>query len=66
MIETIEITKQEYFNLRKSSEILNRLENGGVDNWDWYSDSIYDENLQDFDEFEEELKEEIWGKKNID
>lgn len=63
MIETIEITRLEYFNLRRAEEQLKRLENGGVDNWDWYSESIYgsDLNEEDWDKFEENLKREIWA-----
>lgn len=67
MIETIEITKLEYFNLRLDSEKLLRLENGGVDNWSWYGESIWGEsNDKDFDEFEEELKDEIWENRKND
>lgn len=32
----------EYDKLYKRSEILYALENGGVDNWEWYDDSIRD------------------------
>lgn len=60
MIETIEIPCLEYFNLRKDSEMLSRLEQGGVDNWEWYGDSAFGEDKQDWDEFEEDLKDEIW------
>lgn len=68
MIETIEISKLEYFNLRLDSEKLLRLENGGVDNWDWYGESIYgeDTNEKDWDSFEEQLKDEIWENRKGD
>lgn len=64
MIETIEITKLEYYNLRLSQEKLSRLENGGVDNWRWYSESIYGSDLNEdkWEEFEDSLKKEIWNK----
>lgn len=34
------ITKEEYDNLVHRSEILEALEQGGVDNWEWYGESI--------------------------
>lgn len=34
------ITKSEYDELIKRDEILSALENGGVDNWEWYGESI--------------------------
>jgi hypothetical protein len=34
------ITKEEYDNLVHRSETLEALEQGGVDNWEWYGDSI--------------------------
>lgn len=36
------ITKKEYENLVERNEILNALEAGGVDNWQWYGDSLRD------------------------
>lgn len=38
--ETIEITKEEYIRLRIAEESLNRLEAGGIDNWEWYEESL--------------------------
>lgn len=40
--ETITITKKEYNDLRKDAWTLSALERGGVDNWEWYGDSISD------------------------
>lgn len=60
MIEMIEIPKMEYFNLRQDSEKLSRLEQGGVENWNWYGDSVHGSDKQDWDEFVEELREEIY------
>jgi len=34
------LTKTEYLNLLDSQRTLQALEAGGVDNWEWYSDSI--------------------------
>jgi hypothetical protein len=35
------ITEENLLQLEKDSLILRALENGGVDNWDWYDVSIY-------------------------
>jgi hypothetical protein len=40
----ITISKKEYFNLRKSELKLNLLETGGVDNWEYYGESLNPEN----------------------
>lgn len=61
MIDTIEITKEEYVSLLKDAEILLRLENGGVDNWSWYGESIYGDEHQDIDEWEEETRKLVFG-----
>lgn len=38
--ETITITKKEYRFLKKDSAMLTALENGGVENWEWYGESL--------------------------
>jgi hypothetical protein len=38
--ETIVITKEEYELLLKRDFKLSCLEDGGVDNWEWYSESL--------------------------
>jgi hypothetical protein len=40
MEPTITITTKEYESLLKDREILQALYAGGVDNWEWYSDSL--------------------------
>lgn len=40
--ELVTITKKEYDSLVDSSFKLNCLENGGVNNWEWYYDSLKD------------------------
>jgi hypothetical protein len=40
--EMIEITKAEYDRLVDRDFKLTCLENGGVDNWEWYSESLED------------------------
>jgi hypothetical protein len=61
MTDKIEITKEEYVSLLKDAEILLRLESGGVDNWTWYGESIYGEDQQDLDEWEEETRKRVFG-----
>lgn len=36
----MKITKQRYLELLRSEEILSRLEADGVDNWEWYGESL--------------------------
>jgi len=38
--ETVTISKTEYDRLIHASKMLEALEKGGVDNWDWYSESL--------------------------
>ena len=38
--ETITITKKELNSLQRDSRKLAALEAGGVDNWEWYSESL--------------------------
>lgn len=53
---TVTISKKEYFDLLMAQEKLTRLENGGVDNWDWYGESLHSDEDMDWDEFEEQTK----------
>ena len=39
-IKTIEISIDEYERLMNREEKLCALENGGVDNWEWYEESM--------------------------
>lgn len=55
------ITKNEYFELRCAREKLSRLESGGVDNWDWYFESLYPNGYAEWEEFERKLEEEIYN-----
>lgn len=41
-VDTITITKDEYFKLKVAQEELSLLEQGGVDNWEGYCDSLND------------------------
>lgn len=63
MIETIEITKMEYYGLLIAEEKLDRLERGGVDAWDYYSDAIYGSTINritPWNDFIEETKRKVW------
>ena len=40
MEEMISIPKKKYDELLKNSEILEALYAGGVDNWEWYEESL--------------------------
>ena len=56
----MEITKEEYFRLKKSELELNRLENGGVDNWEWYGESLNPDGEEDIEIAIENLRKEIF------
>lgn len=53
------IEREKLISLISDSLKLQALENGGVDNWEWYSVSLTDfldeENADDFDEIAERL-----------
>lgn len=40
MEELIKITKREYEALKRDQAVLRALEAGGVNNWEWYSESL--------------------------
>jgi len=46
-VPMIEIPKAEYDQLLLNARILSALEIGGVDNWEWYSESLRDARLLD-------------------
>ena len=53
----IEISKDEYISLLMAKEKLDRLEIGGVDNWEWYGESISQE--EDLEDMEIRLEREL-------
>jgi len=64
MENNIEISREEYFELKLSFEKLQLLEAGGVDNWEWYSESLYpedDKTGSDIESIEADLKLKIFG-----
>ena len=53
------ITKEDYLVYRIESEILERLNEGGVDDWEWYGESLNPEDRPDMDEFKKEMRATI-------
>lgn len=41
MDDTVTIPRNEYDKLKEDSNTLAKLHAGGVDNWEWYSESLY-------------------------
>lgn len=59
-MEKILITKAEYERLLDRDEKLTALEEGGVDNWEWYEESLKDYyQRQEEDERREEIEDKI-------
>lgn len=54
MSETVTISKEEYKRLLRSQLELSALHAGGVDNWEWYGESLADAGLLDDDDEEED------------
>ena len=50
---TVDITLKELKGLIEDSVTLSQLEDGGVDNWEWYSDSL------DVDKIEQDVQEQL-------
>jgi len=63
MADKITISKTEYYNLKCSQAKLEMLECGGVDNWEWYGESLFpdDDCHPDFNAVKEEIHDEIFG-----
>jgi hypothetical protein len=62
-IKYITITLEEYRNLRYNEAELRMLDAGGVDNWEWYSESLYPSehysNGENIDTIKEEIDKEL-------
>lgn len=59
MSDKIEITKEEYVRLKIGEIKLDRLENGGVNNWEWYDESLNPEGEESLYKIKEQLKKEF-------
>jgi hypothetical protein len=61
MERLMEINKEEYYRLKCAELKLGMLEVGGVDNWDWYGESLNPDGEKSFSDLCDELKTEILG-----
>ena len=52
-MEAIIIPKNEFASLLRDSDRLRRLEYGGVDNWEWYGESLYAETDISYDKIQD-------------
>lgn len=57
---TIEIKKSKYIELLITEEQMRRLVVGGVDNWEYYSESLHNDELLSMDDFGEEVRQNIY------
>ena len=55
---TIKIGVEEYKNLLKAKYKMILLESGGVDNWEWYGESLNPDGYQSYADYCEEIDEE--------
>lgn len=53
MPKMVTISEERYKYLHKRDDILSALEAGGVDNWEWYSESLREAGLFDEDDEDE-------------
>ncbi len=54
--DSVIISKEEFLDLKLNAIRLERLNAGGVDNWEWYSESLHPEGVKSMDEVEEDLR----------
>lgn len=52
-MKVVIIPKEELASLLRDSDKLHRLECGGVDNWEWYSEALNDEKDLSYDEIQD-------------
>ena len=52
-MEAIIIPKNEFASLLRDSNKLRRLEYGGVDNWEWYGESLNDDEDPSYDKIQD-------------
>jgi len=53
MPKMVTLSEERYRYLQERDDILSALEAGGVDNWEWYSESLRDAGLFDEDDEDE-------------
>lgn len=59
--DTVTISKDEYFRLLVADAKMDLLEAGGVDNWEWYGESLNPDGEESFDEVEAQIKTKVYG-----
>jgi len=60
MTSKVTITASEYKKMQREIAKLHALESGGVDNWEWYSESLSDWNKEnELDEFLDQANTEL-------
>jgi hypothetical protein len=59
MSDMIKIPKKEYVALRMAQIMISRLDAGGVDNWEWYGESLNPDGYPDLDAMQVEIEKEI-------
>jgi len=60
-MDKMEITKEEYFQLKAAELELDMLNAGGVDNWEGRDDALWPDGEKSFADQKKELKKEILG-----
>ena len=65
-MEAIIITKNKFANLLRDSDKLSRLECGGVDNWDWYGESLNDQSYEEIQDMSDDDLIDFCGYKAIE
>ena len=59
MSDTVTISKEDYYQMVLNTEILSRLEAGGVDNWTFFDESVHGDQYEDIDVFKKDLKKQL-------
>ena len=65
-MEAIIIPKNKFANLLRDSDKLSRLECGGVDNWDWYGESLNDPSYEEIQDMSDDDLIDFCGYKTIE
>ena len=65
-MEAIIIPKNKFASLLRDSDKLSRLECGGVDNWDWYGESLNDSSYEEIQDMSDDDLIDFCGYKTIE
>ena len=55
----VEISRERLAKLLRKEQELRLLENGGVDNWDWYGDSLNPDDSITYDDIQDMSDDEV-------